>query len=301
MSQLHDLVALPLLSLLHRAPSPPIPPSPPPSSPPPLSPPPPVSPPPHPVKSFAVHGHVIENDAFWDGWSNEGDYPWLRAIETLHGKSNRMTGPRRGPGENNEGAYWYAGSRSSSAFNMVRQAGVKFNLAYAGDLCGSYGTIGWVNFTWHMFRHPAANRNYKIGTLRVYTGRHELWSRSGDYGDVWHRNERVRVNAASFAFEYVMADGFSEPALSEIVLECDFAPPPLPPRAPPSYPKPLPPPNPNLPPAPPLPAAKQVPLDGLWIALVLACGFAWIVTHKKLIFGIGTPRTENAKLSFLQL
>ena len=149
--------------------------------------------------------------------------------------------------------------------------------------------------------HPAANRNFKIGTLRVYTGRHELWSRSGDYGDVWHRNERVRVNAASFAFEYVMADGFSEPALSEIVLECDFAPPPLPPRAPPSYPKPLPPPNPNLPPAPPLPAAKQVPLDGLWIALVLACGFAWIVTHKKLIFGIGTPRTENAKLSFLQL
>lgn len=207
MSALHDLVDW----MLDGAPSPPSPPFAPPNSPPPQAPPPPAGPPPHPVKSFAVRGHVIENDAFWDGWSNDGDFPWFRAIETTHGKSNRMTGPRRGPGENSQGAYWYAGSRSKGQ-DMLSKAGTTFILSYTGSLCGSYGTIGWATFSWHMFRHPAANRHYRLGTLRVHAGGHELWSRSGDHGDIWHRGERVRVNAPSLAFEYVMTDGFGEPA-----------------------------------------------------------------------------------------
>ena len=283
------------LAWLH-APQPPSPPLMPPDAPPPQRPPPPGGPPPHPVADFDVQGHAIESDAFWNGWSREGgDYPWLRAIETLHGKSNRMTGPRRGPGFHGEGAYWYAGG-SGEGQRLLWSKGKTYILAYTGDLCHEYGAIGWVNFSWHMFRHDEANTKYKLGTLRLRAEKREVWSRTGDYGDVWHRGEQVRISADSFAFEYMTEDGYGEPALAEISVECDFAPPPRPPQTPPSRPKPLPPPIPSAPPVPLRPAQAAVSLDGLWIAILLACCLAYMCYHDKEIFEVETPRTMNRKM-----
>ena len=55
-----------------------------------------------------------------------------------------------------------------------------------------------------MFRRPDAGPNFRMGTLRLLVGdgtrQRELWRRADDYGDVWHRGERVRINDESFAF-----------------------------------------------------------------------------------------------------
>ena len=154
-----------------------------------------------------------------------------------------------------------------------------------------------------MFRSPDAGPNFRLGTLRLLAGDgwRKLWSRVGDHGDVWHRGERVRVNAQSFAFEYIMADGYSQPALAEVVVECDFAPPPHPPQAPPTIPSPLPPPFPLSPPMPPRPEASEVELDGLWIAIILAGFWVLIKYHEKYLFEVETPRTLQKDVPWTQL
>lgn len=241
----------------------------------------------------------METEAFWSGWSaSAGDYAWQRGVQSIHGESNRWTGPRRGPQDQGKGPYWYAGGRGEDAGGE----GTTYILSYDGSLCAGYGVVGWVNFSYHMYRSPQAPASIEMGTLRLRAGG-VAWSRSGDQGDVWHRAERVQVASEEFAFEYVRAQGYAEPAIAEIVVECDAAPVPLPPHAPPQPPALPSPPEAPLAASPP-PAQGAAPTDGrsfqlagLWFALALAYVFYWICTHDWFLFGLETPRQHEETLT----
>lgn len=203
------------------------------------------------------------------GWSSVGRYPWRRANTNMHGMFNRRTGPSGPPGvcKKHEamrfdftvggcgmGMFLFAGGRGELDYSV--SVGDVYVLSYDGRACtAAGGQVGSISFFYHMWVSPRelpTRERMALGTLHLRsadgTG---LWNRTGSQGDEWFQ-ARVRVDSRAFSFEYARVDGWGEPAIADVTVECDFAPPPSPPSSPPLPPLPSQPPEPpTSPPAPP--------------------------------------------------
>ena len=106
-----------------------------------------------------------------------------------------------------------------------------------------------------LHRHPATSVRYST-----------IWSKSGNQGDSWHHviNLTIVPPTHGLAFEYLQADGWGEPAIGDVTVECVRAPSPSPP-APPGRP-----PRPPLAPAPPMPPPSPPDLTVIVAASVSA-------------------------------
>ena len=246
---------------------------------PPQPPAPPAAPPPHPVVSFTFNSHNsgdLDRAEISAGWRQTGAYPWRRAYANTHTLHNRHTGPLAGPetghtSKTAKGYFFYAGGRGVK--DLDAQPGSAYTLAYGpdGTACNSYGLVGRVSFFYHMWviESPekaiaTTRRPLAMGTLRVVAlpSGLTLWSKSGSQGDRWYHVTNLTIAPPSHgvAFEYLQADGWGEPAIGDVTVECVHAPPPLPPAPPPPPPRPpLPPAPPTAPPSPPWEPPSQPP------------------------------------------
>ena len=229
--------------------------------PPPLPPAPPL---PHPVASFDFqnpNSGDLDDREIAAGWSQSGEYPWRRAYTNTHTHHNRHTGPLGGPeightSKTAKGFFFYAGGRG--VLDLDARPGSTYTLSYDGTACASYGLVGRVSFFYHMWTLQnteaaiaTTRRPLAMGTLNLVAlpSRTTLWSKSGNQGDLWHHvvNLTIVPPTHGLAFEYLQADGWGEPAIGDVTVECVRAPSPSPP-APPGRP-----PRPPLAPAPPMP------------------------------------------------
>ena len=285
---------------LHRPAPPPSAPSPP--AWPPLPPAPPSAPPPTPEGHYDFYGKYDGLLERTEGWHNTGEYPWRKANTDMHGLANRRTGPSGPPGACKKddklrkdltarscgvGNFIFAGGRGE--LDAKATHGTVYRLSYDGTACNGFGLVGKVSFDYHMWTmtlphtgHTATSERMDIGTLRLIAlpSNTTVWSRFGNQRDTWHHVSDLSVGAEGFAFEYIRADGWGNPALAEIGVSCELAPPPTPPSLPPSQPAPPHPPSPPAPPpTPPSPNPMLPPSQppqhwwkshpSVWITIVL--------------------------------
>ena len=251
-----------------------------PVSPPSPSPPPvPPSPPPSlPVASYTFDGEgIFYNYHFGNapGWTSPSHYQWRRGDATAqHGGANRHTGPSGPPGACTKdhktafvydltdgacghGYYLFAGGRGERDDFGGHDEDTTYRLTYDGSACTDAGSVvGSISFKYHMWTAPAdwladqMLRPVTMGTLEIVSAEgRTVWQRSGNQGDAWLDTEAA-IMSRDFTFKFTRANGWAEPAIAEVVVRCEQAPPP----APPSPPRPpSPPPSPPPPPLPPLP------------------------------------------------
>ena len=271
LAELPGQISESLFKVLHQPSPPPL--SPPPPSVPPAPPFPPQAPPPHPSHTFhfdTTSSGVLTSEERAAGWSNTGDFPWRRAISSMHGDQNRHTGPSSGPQlghtrRTGKGWYWFAGGRGE--LDPGAGPGSTYELSYSGVLCRGFGEIGRLSFFYHMWvasGEAASSRRMAMGTLRVTAlpSGQTLWTQTGDRGDRWHRVANLTTRTRGIAFQYRNADGWGDVAIAEVQIDCSLAPPPAPPSLPPSPPTPPSPPYPpGRPPQRPPPPWPPPPMD----------------------------------------